>query len=167
MTRNMVGAMLDVTQQDDVLGRGREPRDRHLDVPTKELAGFGGVQRGRAQPLQFLGDRAIHMRQPFRKIGRALKSFHPVNEHSVSAKRRGRSRSNSLPVRRSRLRSADATRILHRAALNTLFQSADADALTLRKNGFGVFVEAEIDAAFPSLEALREELHAEQGLATA
>ena len=93
------------------------------------------------------------MRQAFRKIGGPFEPLHPVNQHPVCAER-----SDRLDQTLSQLVDHAFDRPmpdhLHGAALDALFQAADADPLTLRQNRLRVLVEPEIDPAFPPLETL-------------
>ena len=56
---------------------------------------------------------------------------------------------------------------LRQAPLHSFLQSADADALAFRQDRLRSFVEPEIHDTFAALDALGEELHAEQRLSAA
>src|SRR5688572_23293666 len=72
------GAMLDVTQQDDVLCGGGESGDGHFDGAGEQLARLGGVERRDAEPFELLRDGTVDVGHPFRKIGGPFESLHAI-----------------------------------------------------------------------------------------
>ena len=55
---------------------------------------------------------------------------------------------------------------LDQSLFDAFFEAADANPLTFRQNGFGTFIEPEIDDPFPAPDTLGKELHPQKRLST-
>src|SRR5688572_9617292 len=75
--------VLDMTEQNDVLCRRRQPVDRHFNRLCEQLPCLGAVDCRQAKLFDFLGDRTVDMGHPFGKIGGPFESLDSIQEHPL------------------------------------------------------------------------------------